>query len=201
MNSAPTFLTEAAAQSPADPDRLTALKDKAAEARDLAQTINDLEERLKQHKAELNTLYQTVLPELMDAAGVDRIGIPQDGNAPAMDFRLRPFYSATIAASWPEEKRAAAFATLAKYNAEDLIKTEVKTTFGKGTKEEAEAFYKASQSAAGVQKATIAQSVHAATLTSWLREQVETHHTFLPPDDLASIGGAIGRIVKPEERK
>jgi hypothetical protein len=39
---------------------------------------------------------------------------------------------------------------------------------------------------------SVKENVHSATLTAWLKEQVEKHHTI---PELDKIGGTIGRVV------
>lgn len=193
---APSFIQPSSAQSS---DKLDALKSKAADARDLELTIEDLETKIKSLKTELNSIYATALPAAMDAAQVDHIGIPQDGNKPAMDFRLRPFYAASIAAAWSPDRKEQAFAVLEKYDALDLIKTKVEANLPKGDLLLAQKLVDAAT--ALKIPTTLSKSVHTQTLTAWLKELVETHHTFPPQEDLEKIGGSIGRIVRPQERK
>lgn len=193
---APTFLPTKSESS--NPDALTALKAAAAEARDLEQTIVDLESRLKEAKSDLNTLYQSQLPELMDKAGVDQIGIPANGNSPPMDFQLKPFYAASIAASWPDAKKDAAFDYLKSVDAGDLIKTKVEASLPKGDLTKAEELVKAATALGITTKVSL--SVHAQTLTAWLRDLADKGK--LPPQsDLEKIGGTVGRVVKPRDRK
>lgn len=198
MTSAPSFIP-VPERSSATGDRLAALREAASAARDKQLEIQNLEERLKALASELNALYHETLPALMDAAGVDHVGLPQDGNAPAVDYKLRPFYSANIAAKWSDDKKQQAFDYLKSVDAADLIKTKVEVSLPKGNLELAKriaAF--ATDNGAPV---TLTESVHTQTLTSWLRELVETHHTRPPQADLDKIGATIGRIVKPQERK
>lgn len=195
---APAFINDI--QPPqAGSDKLDELKAAAQVARALAAQINDLEDRLTTAKKHLTELYQNILPSLMDAAQVDHIGIPQDGNKPAMDFRLKPFYAASIAAAWPADRKEQAFAVLEKYDALDLIKTKVEASLPKGDLELAQKLVDAATQLKI--PTTLSKSVHTQTLTAWLKELVETHHTFPPQEDLEKIGGSIGRIVRPQERK
>lgn len=180
-------------------DRLVELRRVATNARDLELQIAEQEEQLRNLKSQLNELYKTTLPDLMDNAGVDHVGIPAIGNLPAMDFRMRPYYSANIAASWPQERKEIAFDFLTTMAAEDLIKTEVKAALPKGKLELAK---KLVQAAAALKiPTTLTKSVHSGTLSAWLRELVEKHHTIPKVEDLEKIGGSIGRVVKPEERR
>ncbi len=98
MNQPSAAVAQANSARPAPADKLDALRARAAEARDLELAIADLEQQLKDRKSDLANLYYTVLPELMDAAETDAVGIPAKGNFPGMDFKMRPYYSASIAA-------------------------------------------------------------------------------------------------------
>lgn len=195
MNLPPSFIQPSVQSS----DKLDALCAKAAEARDLELIVSDLEEQLKARKTELLNLYSKVLPDLMDAANVDRVGLPATGNSPAVDFRLKPFYSANIAASWNQERKDIAFAFLDSMNASDLIKSEVVASLPKGNLELAERLVAL---ASELKIPTVlTKRVHGNTLTAWLRELVENTNTIPSNSDLEKIGATIGRIVKPTERK
>lgn len=169
----------------------------ANEARDLEKEIEDLSALLKEKNATLYKLYHVTLPDLMMAANVDHLGLPAKGNLPAMDAELKPFYSANIAAGWPEEKRGAAFEYLIDLKAGDLIKTDVVASYSRGKVGEARKLAASLAKKKGVQ-AIIKEAVHAQTLTAWLREQVEKHN-FTP--NLELIGGAVGNVVKLKQRK
>jgi hypothetical protein len=179
-------------------DKIEALRQKAAHARDLELVISDLEGQLKERKQELLSLYHTTLPELMDEAGTDRIGLPPQGNSPGMDFVMKPYFSASIAASWPPEKRDAAFALLKRLKAEDLIKTEVSTKLPKGSLSLAKKIVTAIKKLGP--KADLKQSVHSGTLGAWLREIYDGGQA-LTSEQLATLGASVGRVVRPEERK
>jgi hypothetical protein len=175
---------------------LNAVATKAAEARDLEHEISDLEERLKDRKAALRTIYHTELPELLDQAQTDRVGIPASGNMPAVDLRLTPYYNANIWAGWPPERRDAAFKALTDLGHGDLIKTEITVTIPRAERETAQKLIN-NLTHLGYDP-QIRQSVHFKTLTAWLKEQFE-HGNPLPP--LEVIGAEVGRVVKLIERK
>lgn len=197
MNHAPSFIQPST--QPQSSDKLHALRAKAAEARDLARVIQDLEDQLKERGKELQTLLSITLPDMMDAAGVDVIGVPAFGNLPSMDFRLKPFYSANIAASWNQERKEIAFAFLDSMNASDLIKSEVIASLPKGNLDLAQKLIDAASELKI--PTTLTKRVHGNTLTAWLRELVENTNTIPSNSDLEKIGATIGRIVKPTERK
>lgn len=199
----------ASSQTTANPDKLAKLREAAREARDLEFRIADLQNVLKERKAELDQIYSQKLPQLLDELGLDQIGIPAEQNMPGYDYKLKPYYSANIAASWPTEKREAAFDYVKSMGAEDLIKTEVVAYFPKGGLKQAQKLLSQIKkikiaTKVGKKKITkpiqveLSKSIPHASLTAWLRELIEKHHSM---PDLEKIGGSVGRMVKPEERK
>lgn len=178
-------------------DKLEQLQQHAARARDLNLTIAELEEQISQAKLQLKNLTNEVMPSLLDELKLDSIGVAPSGNKPGMDYRLVQQYSASIASSWPEEKRQEAFDTLKKFKAESLIKTEVSAKFPKGSMKVAKQLVAAAKKLNVT--ADLKQSVHAGTLTAWLREIYEGGQS-LPQSDLEKIGGYVGRVVKAEVR-
>jgi hypothetical protein len=176
-------------------DKLTALRERAEAARVLELEINDLEQKLKERKAELLMLCRNELPDLMNELGMDRIGLPANGNFPGVDAVLKPFYRANIPVGWPLDKRLLAFDWLEKHQAGDLIKTQVEIAFPR------EEYKVAKQLAKKLVKEgfkpKVDQRVSHMTLTAWLQEQVERGD--IPPLDV--IGGEIGRVVVLENRE
>jgi hypothetical protein len=181
------------------PDKLQRLQATAAVARDIELRLLDLASETKACNAALQVLYRETLPSLFDEAKLDHIGVPPSGNKAGIDFELKSYYSASISASWPQEKRDLAFATLKKRKAEDLIKTEIVARLGRGK------LPLAKKLIAAAKKLKIAVdvkvSVHSATLSSWLREVYEVNHQSLPASDLEAIGASVGRYVRPKERE
>lgn len=176
---------------------LAHIQRKAAQARDLELEIKSLEEQLKAKREALNKILASELPDMFNEAGTDHIGIPKQGNLPARDFALKPYYSANIAASWDEERRARAFDFLKSKKAEDLIKTEVVARLPKGKLKEAKSLVAAAKKLKVA--ATLKMSVHSATLTAWLKEWYDNGKSFSAAD-LEKIGGSIGQYVKMEDR-
>lgn len=178
-------------------DRLKLIQSKAAEARDLELEIKSAEERISELRNKLNELYSKTLPDMLEEAGLDHIGLPSSGNLPGVDYAIYPYYSAGIASSWSEEKREEAFDVLKRYKAEDLIKTTVTAKLPKGN------IKLARQLVAAAKKLKIATdinlSVHKNTITAWLRDLYESGKS-LPQSDLEKIAGSVGRVVRPKER-
>lgn len=173
---------------------LSAAALKAQQARDLELEIADLEERLASCKAQLHNIFRVEMPELMDQAQTDRIGIPADGNRPAYDLRLSPYYKANIAANWSEERRQAALNSLTELGHQDLIKTQITITLPRDQRSKAQDLLKQLASF----HPEIQETVHWRTLTAWLQEQYERGNP-TPPLDV--IGAEVGRVVKMTERR
>ena len=201
-----------ASKSEVPNDKLEAIQAEAKKARDLEFTIAELEARVKEHRSHLNTIYIETLPQMMMEVGIDHIGLAKEGNYAGYDYKLKKFYRANIAARWDDEKREQGFAYVKRMGAEDLIKTEVVVLFPKGGVALAKklvAFAKKMKVNIKIGKKKIAKPVtveisrgiHSGTLSAWLRELVEKHHKFPSVADLEKIGGTIGVVVEPEERK
>src|SRR5580765_3595263 len=83
-------------------DALARIKSLVQLRRDLASEIEELESRLKEKHKEARELDHSTLPSLFSDIGIDHIGIPAEGNNPAVIVRLMDYYKAVIAADWSE---------------------------------------------------------------------------------------------------
>lgn len=182
-------------------DKLDRVREKGARARDLELEIADLTSQIKAKSEELNRLYHNDLVMLFDEAGIDHMGVPADGNKPAVDYEMKPFFSANIGAKWEQTKKDAAFALLKDLKSEDLIKTEVSAKLPKGNLKAAK------QIVASIKKLKIKgaaidfkQSVHSGTLGAWLKDIYERGQS-LKQDQLDKLGATVGRYVKAKDRK
>lgn len=153
--------------------------------------IQQLSDEMTRLQEEVNSYVRVDLPELMKSIGIDHLGMPE-ANA---DLELKPYYNANIAANWPADKRETAFKWLVKNKHGDLIKTEVKCSLERGQLKKAQQIVRE----LGKQglDASLSKTVHAGTLTAFLREQIEGGATV--PLDV--IGGTVGHIVKLKARK
>jgi hypothetical protein len=181
---------------PVDEDRLHQLRTMVAQARDLEAYKAELEEKLKEVNKELTGdnkdggLYFEKIPELMAEVGITTVTLEAEGNMPAVEAKVGPYYYANIAAAWPEDRRRAAFDWLDNNEAGDLIKTEVAVLF---RREDRDAALKFAAMANEHGNAMVKETVPWGTLTSWLKEQVEDRGV-VPPLDV--IGGVVSRSVK-----
>jgi hypothetical protein len=189
----PVFLAQAIKDAPATPPQgaLEALRHKAAEVRADKQEAADLQERLDAVNKRIVEAESKTLPDMMDQLGLSRLDLEPDGNAPGMTFQCGPFYRASIAASWDPEKRQKAFVYLDGEGAGDLVKVTVTLAFGRSDREQADRVI------GDLRKAGFSPEVKLdvphATLTAWVKEQVEKFSK-MPKLDL--IGGTVGRVVR-----
>lgn len=195
MSELPEHIRAAAAGAPSRDDQLSELRDKAREVRDLGQTIADNEQLVAEMRGRHGRLLREVLPEMMDAAGVASLELQPEGNSPGLSFKLQPFFSAGIAASWPADKKAAALDYLTSIGHGDLIKTFVTLSFPREERDAALAV--AAEMRSRDVDVEVDESVHASTLKAWLREMVDSGD--MP--DLDKIGGSVGRHVVIKEVK
>ena len=177
-------------------DRLDALRDVARRLRDKKREVTDLDERLSEAKAEVRAIESKELVDLMAEVGVDRVGLPAEGNYPACDAELKPYYHAVISADWEPEKRQAAFAWLDGAGHGDLIKTAITVLIPRDDRAVALSIQHYLEQC-GVQH-TVQLDVPWNTLTAFVREQVEKYHR-TPP--LETLGATVGRVVKIKPRK
>lgn len=181
-------------QQTVDQATLEVVRAKAQEAKELELHIVELEEQLSQTKSRLQEIRFTELVDLMLAAGVDGLDIPAQGNMPAFNVKMKPYYYARINADAPEEQRIAAFKMLEDTGNGDLIKTVVTVNFPREARKEVADFIKK------LPKTVIHEvnaSVHWRLLESWLRETVEGGT--MPPLEL--INGKVGKVVELKDKK
>lgn len=195
-NKIPSFVKTSDIATRNDPQTLETIREQLRIARDAELRISDLASVMREENENLNRLRFSTLPELFAAAGVDQLGLPSEGNSPAYDCKLRPFYKANIAASWSEERREAAFKELERRGAGDLIKTTFTVYLSRTDRA------KAKQVSAALKKLKVdwdvSLSVHSSTLTAYVREQIEERQETLP---LETLGASVGLIVEMKERK
>jgi hypothetical protein len=173
------------------------VRDLAREARDLEHRKLDLEAQLTSINKQLNTLYFQKIPDAMDEAGVDTLGIPPEGNLPGYDLEIKPFISANIGAKWPPDKRAAALKWLDENGHGDLIKTEVLAAFPREDRDEARKFLETVRASDPDARVEVKESVNHMTLSAWLRDLFSTGQP-IPP--LEVIGGTIARMANLKPR-
>lgn len=198
MSSAPSFIAEAAkADAPkVSEDTLEKVRVVLRETRDRELEIRGLEERLRTLKTSQNTAEHVTLPTMFQEANIDKLGLPAEGNLPAYDTELKPYYHANISSDWPPEQREEAFSWLTRHSHGDLIKSVVVITFPREEVKKAKALVQKQQKLG--RSAQIEMTVPWNTLTAWLKEQVEK---FMSTPPLDKLGATVGRVVKLKPRK
>jgi transposase-like protein len=171
----------------------------AAHARDLEFRKQGLEEQLADVKYQLRTMYWRTLPEMMEGAGVDQVGVAAEGNLSAFDLTLEEHVSANIGVNWTPERRNAAIRWLEDNGHADLVKTEVVTEFPREARDEAVQFVERSTANLPLgAEVSVRETVNPMTLRAWLRREMKAGRQ-LPPLDL--IGAAIARVAKLKKRE
>ena|SRR5579872_4155086 len=161
---------------------------------ELDRTIQRTEERLAELKRQKLELEQRTLPDMMDAAGVDRVGLADS----AMDMVVKPYYKAVL----PEERSEEAGDWLDQNGHGDLMRTVLSVEFGPGEHEHAtnvetliRSYFRGRND---IQREPVKKrTVHWKTLTSFVKEQL-TRGEVLPLDIL---GATVGRVAKITPRK
>ena len=179
-----------------NPDRLAVVREALRAFRDTQLEIAQTEERLKQMKAAaLETQHQT-LPDLFSQAGITNLGLEAEGNLPAYQFTAKPYYHASIASSWPPERREEAFDYLNEVGAGDMIKHGVTVLFSRGEGEKVDTLQEFLRKHG--MPFTVDRVVPWNTLTAWVRSEVEKYKRI---PDLEKIGAQVGRIVEIKQAK
>jgi len=186
---------ERAASAPAE-DRLEAVRSAVRARRDLAREIADLEEKLDVLSKRRHRLDTETLPEMFMSIGVDRIGLPAEGNEPAVDAVLSNLYNASIPAKWDAERREKAFAKLEELGLGAIVRRVVESDFGPG--EEGWKRVVDALEALGV-SFSVKDTVHWKTLTAGIQSLCEAGKTPSAPD-LETVGAFVGKIVNLKPR-
>lgn len=180
----------------------------ARHAKELAEADRRLErvEALAANiRARRNELATRILPELMDTAGTDRVGIP-DASA---DLVVQPYYHAAIKADWDTARRDAAFAHLEELGGGGLVKAEITVSFDREQLPVARKLLDATRK--WLEKAKIDAHSDLDTTVNWQRltgfvrdytehplEIGDTPRPVLKPE---LLGATIGRVCKIVKRR
>ena len=177
-------------------DKLELVREHLRRARETELQLASLSSTVAEKSSEIKLLTSETLPTLFQEIGIDVLGLEADGNLPAYDAKLQPYYSANIAASWDEERKQKAFEWLEDAGHGDMIKNTFSVQLGRGDEK------RAIKLRAMLEKAGFEfeerKTVPAPSLTAFVKEQVEKHNT-TPPLEL--LGATVGKIVKLKPRK
>lgn len=185
------------ARPEADQDKLERVRGEARNLRDL--TLLQLEQTalLAETGRKINTLKSETLPGILGELGIRSIGLEAEGNMPAVDFSLAPYYKASIAADWPQPQQDAAFKWMDDNGHGDLIKRTITIELGRN---DDKLFKRVMDALARVPavEPTVKQGVSWNTLTAFVKEQIEKYKKS-PPLEL--LGATVGQIVTMKPRK
>lgn len=143
-------------------DGLKKLAGLALDQEELERQIQSAELQLKQLNAELRTLSEERIPDLMT-----ELGVSEYRTVDGLKVAIKPYYSASI----KEEKKAEAFNWLRAHKLDDLIKNVVAVSFGRGEDKAAQEMAEALASN-GLQ-VQHTESVHPMTLKAFVKERIE----------------------------
>lgn len=188
-----------AEDTPATSDRMAEIERAMREHGEIARELGDLEQRAKQLADRRTALERERLPELFAAAGIDSHGLAAQGNLPAVDAELTDFFRANIAASWDAERREHGFAVLDELGLGDVISVDVTVHFPRG--QEAAATNLVDRlTGMGIEGVEMTRSCKWNVLSAALREHYRLGGR-LTGQQLDAIGGYVGRVVVPKERR
>lgn len=179
---------------------LANIRKKLAATRDLALSISDKKQSLKDDNAKLFKIKHEELPSMFTSAGIDHLGLVPDNNLPGFDFDLKPYYRANIAAEWSAEKRAKAFKLLEKAGGGDLIKTTFIVYVPRDEKKKATMVRK---SLMKLKVSFIEElAVPWQTLSAFIKEQMTGRRKVVfPTETLEAWGATVGMVVEGKEKK
>lgn len=196
MASDDSIADEIARHKVSNEDKLLALRIVLRRRRDLGRALEDLENRASDLRKQKHDLDTRLLPDMFMQAGVDHLGIPAEGNEPAMDAVMHDFYRANIPMEWPPDKKEAAFAKLSALGLDGIIKRVVETAFTPGDK-------KWKKLIAMLEKAgfsfSVRDGVHWKTLTAAIQELCEEGKR-PSAADLDTLNAFVGKIVTIKPR-
>lgn len=186
---------DAAIQKPFTSDaQLSELRQMGEVLLNLEENILKTADRLEDLKRQRQELSMRTIPDLMDLAGIDKIGLAGTGT----EMIVKPYYHANI----PEENATEASTWLDEHGHGDLMRTVVSVDFGPGEHEHAtnvvtliNSYFRGRNDIQ--REPVIKNAVHWKTLTSFVKEQLEAGE-LLP---LEVLGAKVGRQAKIAKRK
>lgn len=166
----------------APPDALASMNEKLAEAIELKEVVDQMEEDLKAAKKQLNHINTSVIPDMMVELGIEEV-VQNGWKVKVDDF---------VSGSLPKdcERKAKAIAWLEEHEAGDLIKTSVSINFSRS--QHNEALDIASKLHEDGYAPNVDSSVHPQTLAAFARERLRSGE----PIDTEVLGLYTGRVAK-----
>jgi hypothetical protein len=151
----------------------------------LEDEVEMLELAVAEKKEQLRTIQEQKLPTAMASAGIKNFTTKG-----GFKIAVKPYYSASIKG----ENEAECFAWLREHGHDDIIKNEIKTTFGRGEDDKAQLVVDA-LSTLGI-PCTNKKSVHPQTLSAFVRERVESADPTFPHTTFNVFIGQKAKITR-----
>lgn len=164
------------------PDALARLNEKLAEAIDLKNAVDQMEDDLTAAKKQLNALNTQVIPDMMAELGMDEV--TQRG----WKIKVGEFVSGSLPKD--EEARARAIRWLEDHDAGELLKTNLSVGFSKS--QHNVALDLAAHISERGYPAKVESTVHPQTLLGFARERLKNGE----PLDTEVLGLYTGRVAK-----
>ena len=190
---ASALVDEMRADAKPSEDKLDQARIVLTQLRDLELEQVELEERLKTIAETVKLTKEKTIVDIFDEAGINRLGLPADGNLPPYEIEIGDFYKANI----PAETKEEAFDYLRKVGSEDLIKSTFTIEFGLREAKQTERFQR-SLDKAGIEY-SLKQGVPWNTLTAWFK--TEHRKKPLTVKAMALLGAVTGRVAKVVKQK
>jgi hypothetical protein len=151
----------------------------------LENEVEALELTLAEKKEQLKSVQEMKLPTAMQGVGINKF-TTKDG----FSIQVKPYYSASI----KEDNQVDCFNWLINNKHDDIIKNEIKTSFGRG--EDTLANKVLEVLATMHIPCTNKKSVHPQTLSAFVREQVESGNPNFPLDTFKVFIGQKAKITR-----
>ena len=169
-------------------DNMTRLNSMVQKAGDLKAKADDLSVELAEVEEELKGLLRQSIPDLLMEMGLSKVAT-EDGKSVAVEGKVK--------ASIKNENKPAAFAWLRENDFDGIIKSKLQLEFGKGEQAEA-AEAVAALDEIGI-TAGLEDSVHPATLTSFVKERLEAGEAV--PESFTYFEYKEAKISVPKAKK
>ena len=160
--------------------------------------VADLEKRLEAGKARLRDIKHHKLPDAMDEAGIDHVGLPEKG----VNIRLKAWFEGSLPKVDKPKERQAAIDWISSKGYGDLLTTTVSIHFGRSEHnlahqvKENVSDWLAEQGLSNI--VGMKEDIHHQTYKAFLREQTK-QGTVLPLNVLNATVGRVAEIVQREE--
>lgn len=185
----PEWMEGAEQAAPAEPATLERISQLAETARRLEQEMERLTIELAEKQDRHSNIMRNIMPDMMLELGMKDFTLT-DGSKVAI--------KESINASISEANKPAAFAWLEEHSFDGIIKTKVSADFGKGEIDGARKAVEALEQAGF--SAAMDRSVHAMTLKSFVKEQLEEGNA-IPLDLFGVFEFKEAKITRPRARR